>query len=98
MTSEWATSCGIEIFGGLHRYSILYVTIQRNARLRNDIRRELILDEGDAIAQVQFALLEPLHLKQIGTGGHLQRFDGGVEVAMLLLQARKLRAELAFLL
>jgi hypothetical protein len=47
---------------------------------------------------MQLALLQPLDLEQIRAGRDLQRFDGGVEVAVLLLQARKLRAELAFFL
>ena len=33
---------------------------------RNDVRRELIFDECDPVAQVQFALLQPLDLQQVG--------------------------------
>ena len=67
-------------------------------KLGNDIRRELVVDEGDSVAQEKFALFQPLNLEQIGAGRDLEGFDGGVEVAMLLLQARKLCAELAFFL
>ena len=65
---------------------------------RDDIRRELILDEGNPVLQEQLALLQPLDLQDVGTGRDLQRLDRGVEVAVLLQQARKLRAELAFFL
>ena len=65
---------------------------------RNDIRRELILDEGDAVAQVQLALFQPLDLQHIRARGHLEGLDRGVQVAVLLKQARQLGAELAFFL
>ena len=57
---------------------------------RDNIGRKLVLDEGDAVAQVELALLQPLHLDDVGTERVLQRRYRGVEVAMLLLQARKL--------
>ena len=65
---------------------------------RNDIRRELILDEGDAVAQVQLALFQPLDLQHIRAWGHLQGLDRGIEVTMLLEETRQLGAELAFFL
>jgi hypothetical protein len=64
----------------------------------DDIRRQLVFDEGDAVAQVELALLEALNLDDVGAGRRLQRRDRGVEVAMLLLKARKLRPKLAFFL
>jgi hypothetical protein len=67
-------------------------------RSRNDVGRELVLDEGNAIPQEQFALLQALHLKQIGARGTLKRPNRSIEVAVLLQQARKLRAKLAFFL
>ena len=70
----------------------------RMSRLRNNIRRELVFDEGDAVAQLQLALLQALHLDDVGAGRILQRRNRGVEVAMLLLQARQLRPKLAFFL
>jgi hypothetical protein len=36
--------------------------------LSDDIRRELVFDEGDAVAQLQLALLEALNLDDIGAG------------------------------
>ena len=48
--------------------------------------------------RTQLALFQPLDLQNVGTGRDLQRLDRGVEVAVLLQQARKLRAELAFFL
>src|SRR5262245_2225332 len=65
---------------------------------RNDVRRELILDEGNPILQHELALLQALHLKDVGTGRNLKRLNGGIEVAMFLQQARKLQAKLAFFL
>ena len=39
---------------------------RRRSRSRNNIRRELVLDEGDAVAQLQLALLQALHLDDVG--------------------------------
>ncbi len=69
-----------------------------NDALGDDIRRELVFDKGDAVAQVQLALLQALNLDDVGAWRSLQRSNRGVEVAMLLLQARKLRPKLAFFL
>src|ERR1700688_3216486 len=71
---------------------------RRRSRSRNNIRRELVFDEGDAVAQLQLALLQALHLDDVGARRLLQRRNRGVEVAMLLLQARQLRPKLAFFL
>jgi hypothetical protein len=60
----------------------------------NNVRGELIFDVGDAVAQVKLAFLEPLNLKLIGARGVLQGRDGGVKVAMLLLQSRQLFLQL----
>ena len=65
---------------------------------RNDIGRELVLDKGDAVAQIQLALFQALDLQLVGARGIVQRLDRGVEVTMLLPQARQLRPELAFFL
>ena len=65
---------------------------------RNDVRRELVFDEGDAIAQLQLALLQALDLDDVCAGRFLQRGNRGIEIAMLLLEARKLRPKLAFFL
>ena len=70
----------------------------RATESRNNIRRELVFDEGDAVAQLQLALLQALHLDDIGARRFLQRRNRGIEVAMLLLQARQLRPKLAFFL
>ena len=53
---------------------------------------------GYAVAQVELALLEPLHLEQVGPQRPLQGGDRGVEVAVLLLQPRQLLPQLAFFL
>ena len=64
----------------------------------DDIRREFVFDEGDAVAQVEFALLQALDLDDVGPRRRLKRRNRRVEVAMLLLKACKLRSELAFFL
>jgi len=69
-----------------------------NHALSDDVRRDLVFNEGDAVAQLQFALLQALHLNEVGARRRLERRDRGIEVAMLLLQARKLRPKLAFFL
>jgi len=65
-------------------------------RSRNNIRRQLILDRADLVAQHQLAFLQPLYLDQIGGGRRRQGRDRGVKVAVLLLQARQLLPQLAF--
>src|SRR5262249_45938635 len=39
--------------------------IQPEGGSRDNVRRELVLDMGNAVAQVELALLEPLHLQHI---------------------------------
>ena len=68
------------------------------AASRNDIRRELIFNEGDTIAQLQLLFFQALHLKQIRAGRILQRSNRGVEVAMRLVQPRQLGPQLVFFL
>src|ERR671916_1572154 len=60
----------------------------------NDVRRELILDMGDAVLQDELAFLEPLDLELIAGRHPLQCLDGGVEVAMLLFQPGELGSQL----
>ena len=52
--------------------------------------------DTDLVAQHEFAFFKPLHLDQVGTGRRHQRLDRGIEVAMLLLQARQLLAQRNF--
>jgi hypothetical protein len=47
---------------------------------------------------LQLALLQALHLDDVGARRILQCSNRGIEVAMLLLQARQLRPKLAFFL
>jgi len=65
---------------------------------RNNVWRELVLDKGDAVAQQQFALFQALHLDEVRSRRLLQRHNRGIEVAMLLLQARQFCPKLAFFL
>jgi hypothetical protein len=66
--------------------------------LRNNIRRDLVFDEGDAVAQLQLALLQPLQPQQIRRGRLMQGFDRRIEVAVFLLQPGELGCELALIL
>ena len=67
-------------------------------RSRDDVRGELVLDEGDAVAQNELALLEALDLQDVGAGHGLEGLDRGVEVAVLLPQPRELSPQLALFL
>ena len=67
----------------------------RRTSLRNDVRRKLVLDKGNAVAQDQLAFLQPLHLDLVMARSVDQRLDGGIEVAMLLLEPRKFRSQIA---
>src|SRR5581483_9742338 len=64
---------------------------------RDDVRRELILDLNDKVAQLQLALLQALHLEEIGPRGVVQSLDGGIQIAVLLSQPYQLRLELGLL-
>jgi len=70
----------------------------RDHALGDYIRSELVFDEGDAVAQLQLALLQPLDLDNVGARQPFQRRDRGIEVAMVLQQAPQLRPKLALFL
>ena len=74
------------------------ISIHAPIASRNDVRRQLVFDEGDAVAQLQLALLQALDLDDVAARRFLQRSNRGIEVAMLLQKARKLRPKLAFFL
>jgi hypothetical protein len=63
-----------------------------------DIRRQLVFDERDAVAQQELALFQALNLEYVSPGRRLERRNRSVEVAVRLLQTRKLRPKLAFFL
>ena len=71
--------------------------IRGQPELGDDIRRDLVFDEGDAVAQLQLALLQPLQPQQIRRRRLMQRVDRRIEIAMLLLQPGKLVFELALI-
>src|SRR5262249_34404124 len=65
-------------------------------RLGDDVRRKLILDQADLVAQDELALLQSLYLNEVGTGrGHQGRYRR-VEVTVFLQQARQLLPQSAF--
>lgn len=61
----------------------------------DDIRRDLVFDEGDAVAKLQFAFLQSLQPQQIRSGRLMQSIDRRIEIAVLLLQPCELRFEFA---
>ena len=60
-----------------------------NQRLGDDIGRDLVFDESDAVAQLQLALFQALQPQQVGRGRLMQRVDRRVEIVVLLLQPRE---------
>src|SRR3981189_2891071 len=67
-------------------------------RLRDDVGGQLVPDEGGAVTQHEFSLLEPLNLEDVRSRRNLQRFDRDIEVAMFLPQPYKLSPHLDFTL
>ena len=63
----------------------------------DDVGRDLVFDEGDAVAELQLALLQPLQPQQIRRGRLVQGIDRRVEVAVLLLQPCELGFEFALI-
>ena len=72
------------------RHSGFAKSAPRNDGLGNNIRCDLVFDEGDAVAQLQFAFLQPLQPQQVRRGRLMQRIDRRVEVAVFLLEASEL--------
>lgn len=68
------------------------------SRSRNDIWRQLILEKGQAVAQDEFAFLEPLDLQLVRRAKVQQRLDRGVEIAVLLSQMLELSLQRSALL
>jgi hypothetical protein len=66
-----------------------------SSRLGDDVGQQLVLDAGDLVLEEQLLFLEPLQLELIGAAGFLQRVNGAVEIAMLLLEFEQRRPELA---
>jgi hypothetical protein len=64
----------------------------------DDVGCDLVFDEGDAVAQLQLALFQPLNLQYVGSRRVLQGFDRDVQITMLLLQARQRGPQLPFFL
>lgn len=67
------------------------------AELGNDVRRDLVFDEGDAVAQLKLAFFQPLQPQQIWRGRLVQGIDRRVEIAVLLLQPGELGFEFALI-
>jgi hypothetical protein len=65
-------------------------------KLGNDVRCDLVFDEGDAIAQLQLAFFQALQPQQVRRGRLMQGIDRSIQIAVFLLEARELRGEFAF--
>jgi hypothetical protein len=61
--------------------------------LSNDVGRDLVFDEGNAVAQLQLAFLQPLQPQQIWCRRLMQGIDRRIEIAVLLLQPCELGFE-----
>jgi hypothetical protein len=55
-------------------------------KLSDDVRRQLVFDKCDPVAQLKLALFQPLQLQKVGRWRGLQRCDRSIEVAVLLPQ------------
>src|SRR5689334_23340853 len=54
----------------------------RRRKSGDDVGRDLVFDEGDAVAQLQLALLQSLQSQQIRRRRLMQRVDRRIEIAM----------------
>jgi len=52
----------------------------------DDVGGNLVFDEGDPVAELELALLQPLQAEQVGRRRLMQCIDRRVEIAVLLLQ------------
>ena len=64
----------------------------------DNIRRDLVFDEGDAVAQLQLAFFQPLQPQQVRRRRLLQGIDRRVEIAVLLLQPSQFSRKLALII
>jgi hypothetical protein len=53
----------------------------------DDVRRQLVFEPGELVAQQELAFLQSLQLQLVGLTGPAQRLDRRVEIAMLLAQS-----------
>jgi hypothetical protein len=65
-----------------------------SVRSGNDVGGNLVFNEGDAVAQLQLALLQSLQSQQVWRGRLMQRIDRRVEIAVFLLQPGEFRLQL----
>jgi hypothetical protein len=79
-----------------NRRPLFRIMIQAT-ELRDDVRRDLVLDEGNAVTQLQLAFFQPLQPQQIRCGRLMQRINRRVEIAVLLLQPCELGFKFALI-
>ena len=88
----------VELIVGTLGLLVLAREKAQSSKLGNDVGQELILDAGDLVLEEQLLLFQPLELKLVGAARFLERVDGAVEIAVLLLELEQRRPELANLL
>ena len=64
----------------------------------DDVGRDLVFDESNAVAELQLAFLQPLQPQKIRCGRMMQRIDRRVQIAVLLLQPGQLGLQFALIL
>lgn len=70
----------------------------RERRSGDDVRGDLVFEEGNPVAQLQLAFFQPLQLQQVRRGRMVQSLDCGIKVTMLLLQPGQLEGEFVIVL
>src|ERR1700745_4473875 len=63
----------------------------------DDVGRDLVFDESNAVAELQLAFLEALQPQQVRGGRMMQRISRRVQIAVLLLQPRQFGVQLALI-
>jgi hypothetical protein len=64
----------------------------------NNVRRDLVFDERDAVPQRELAFFQPLQPEQIRRRRLVQRINRRVQVAVFLLQAGEFSLQFALVL
>lgn len=74
------------LFANVESYRLAVTGDFPPVRLGNDVRRKLIFEKCQTVAQREFSLFEPLDLQAVAGAKMEQCLDRGIEVAMLLTQ------------
>ena len=80
---SWAPNCSSR---SLKSFKLAVAGGFPSVQLGDDVRRKLIFEKRQPVAQREFSLLEPLDLQPVAGTKLEQCVDRGIEVAMLLTQ------------